>query len=116
VYSLDDAQQVSAEPVASLHVRFAMIRKGPGKRSWDLTLVAPDESRSAISTFRGRHNSFVVLFDGNRYPLGLSYPANFDGQAVDFFVLLPDSRTAATLAESVTNSIVTGPPMGGTSA
>jgi hypothetical protein len=111
LYSRNDAHQVGAEPVGTLHVRFAMIRKGPGKTNWELTLVAPDEGRSAIKTFGGRQ--FDVLFDGKRYPVGLSYPANFDGRTVDFFVQLPTLATASALAESVTTSVVTGPPMGG---
>lgn len=111
VYAMDDAQQVGTEPVALLHVRFAMIRQGPGRTNWDLTIVAPDEARSAISTLTGRH--YVVFFDGSRYPLGLSYPAEFDGEAVNFFVLLPSLAVASALAESVTTSVVAGPAMGG---
>lgn len=106
------ADGLSSDPVASLHVRFAMLRNGPAANQWTLTLVAPDEARSPITKVAG-HQRLAVLFDGTEYGLGLSYPANFDGASSDFVTQFPDRNIALDFARAVTTSVADGPPMGG---
>ena len=104
----------AADPDLTLHVRFAMLRHGPTNKTWEVTLVAPDEARTAVAAFNG--HPMAVRFNGTEFLLGLSYPDKFDGSAVDFFTIVPDQDTAVRLADAVTTSVVMGPPIGGTTA
>lgn len=108
------ADGLSPVPATTLHVQFAMLRHGPSANRWTLTLVAPAEASSGVREL-GDTQRLAISFDGKQYPLGLSYPVDYDGTAVNFMTLVPDRDTALELANSITTSVVEGPPMGGLS-